>query len=42
VQAPVLTFGLYSFWWLYDMMQDANGHFRRDWAWEDALVAAVA
>lgn len=37
-----LTCGIYTYWWLYDLMKDANEHFRRDWAWEDSAVVALA
>jgi hypothetical protein len=40
--ATIASCGLYSYWWLYDLMVEPNEHFRRDWAWEDAVVTAVA
>lgn len=36
------TCGLYSLWWLADLMREANDHFRWNWAWEDAAVTALA
>ncbi len=41
VLATVATCGLYSLWWLYDMMVEGNAHFDHNWHWEDALVASV-
>lgn len=34
--------GLYTYWWLFNLMDDGNRHFARDWAWEDAFVPAAA
>jgi drug/metabolite transporter (DMT)-like permease len=42
ILVTLLTCGVYSYWWMYDLMKDANDHFHRDWAWEDALVATLA
>ncbi|HVM09907.1 MAG TPA: hypothetical protein VM345_15675 [Acidimicrobiales bacterium] len=42
IVATLLTCGFYSYWWLADLMREGNDHFRRDWAWEDAVVVAVA
>jgi hypothetical protein len=36
-----VTFGIYSFWWYYNMMNEPNQHFEINWAWEDALAQAV-
>ncbi len=33
--------GLYTYWWLHDLMTQGNTHFDRDWAWEDAFLPAV-
>lgn len=41
IVATLLTCGLYGLWWLYDMMEDLNRHFRSNWAWEDQLAGAV-
>jgi len=40
--ATLLTCGIYTYWWLADLMREANDHFHRDWTWEDSLVVAVA
>jgi hypothetical protein len=39
--ATILTCGLYSLWWLYDIMNEGNTHFDHNWAWEDGLEASV-
>jgi hypothetical protein len=41
IVATVFSIGLYNFWWLRDMMDEPNRHFRTNWAQEDALAAAV-
>jgi len=41
VIVTVLTCGVYSLWWLYDMQVEGNRHVEGNWAFEDALVAAV-
>jgi hypothetical protein len=41
VVASIFTCGIYTFFWLYDEMEDGNRHFRANWAWEDSLAAAV-
>lgn len=41
IVATLLTCGVYSYWWLADIMREANDHFRRDWMWEDSLVVAL-
>ena len=40
VIAAVLT-GIYSLWWLYNIMDEANRHFEENWAWEDSLRHAL-
>ena len=42
IVALVGTFGLYSLWWVADLMREGNVHFKEDQVWEDALAAAVA
>ena len=42
VIATIATCGIYGFWWLYNVMQDGNEHYHRDWWWEDQLPGAVA
>lgn len=39
--ATVVTCGIYTLWWQYDIMTETNRHFERDWAWEDSLAHAV-
>lgn len=41
ILAVIGTCGLYSYWWLADLMREGNDHFRWNWAWEDAAVAAL-
>jgi hypothetical protein len=41
VIATLATCGIYSFWWLNDVMVEGNAHFDHNWRWEDALVASV-
>ena len=41
VVATIFSFGIYSFWWWYDMMIEPNYHFYINWSQEDALAAAV-
>ncbi|HEX4978690.1 MAG TPA: hypothetical protein VFV35_01375 [Acidimicrobiales bacterium] len=42
IAATVATCGIYSYWWLADLMREGNDHFEADAAWEDALVGAVS
>jgi hypothetical protein len=37
----LVTCGIYSFWWLYDVMVDWNRHFEHNWRWEDGVAASV-
>jgi hypothetical protein len=41
VIAALLTCGIYTFWWEYDVMTEGNRHFQANWAWEDSLANAV-
>jgi len=41
VVATICSFGLYSLWWLADLMREGNDHFRWNWASEDAIVTAL-
>jgi len=41
VIATVFSCGIYSLWWMYDVMTDGNKHFRENWVWEDALAQSV-
>jgi hypothetical protein len=36
--AVVLTLGLYTLWWLADLMREGNDNFQQGYAWEDALA----
>jgi uncharacterized protein DUF4234 len=37
----IVTFGIYGFWWWYNMLQEPNEHFETNWVWEDALAQAA-
>jgi len=37
----IVTFGIYGFWWWYNMLQEPNEHFETNWVWEDALAHAA-
>ncbi len=39
--ATIFTAGIYSFWWVANLMNQPNEHFRTNWPQEDALAAAV-
>lgn len=41
VIVTLVTCGLYSLWWEYDVMTQLNRHFEENWAWEDALAGSV-
>jgi hypothetical protein len=41
VVAALVSCGIYSIWWLYNVMTELNEHFEHNWAWEDALAGAV-
>lgn len=42
ILALVATCGIYTLWWIYDLMVEGNAHQRRNWASEDALWTATA
>ena len=42
IVAVVCSFGLYSLWWVADVMREGNANFQQDDGWEDALAAATA
>jgi hypothetical protein len=42
VVAVLGTCGIYAYWWLFNLMDDGNRHFERDWSWEDAVVPVLA
>jgi hypothetical protein len=37
----IVTVGIYTFWWTYNMMNEPNRHFEINWAWEDSLAHAA-
>jgi hypothetical protein len=41
VLVSILTCGIYTFWWEYDVMTEGNRHFVANWEWEDSLATAV-
>ena len=41
ILAAVFTCGVYTFFWLYNVMDDGNRHFAANWLWEDSLAQAV-
>ena len=41
IVASILTCGIYTLWWQYDVMTETNEHFRHNWGWEDALATSV-
>jgi hypothetical protein len=34
----IVTLGIYTFWWTYNLMNEPNRHFEINWAWEDTLA----
>jgi hypothetical protein len=38
--ATIASCGLYSLWWLHDLMVEGNAHFERNWQFEDELARA--
>lgn len=41
IVASVVTCGVYTFWWWYDMQRVGDEHYAINWPWEDALAQAV-
>jgi hypothetical protein len=41
VIAAILTCGIYSLWWEYNVMTEGNEHFRENWRYEDDLAQSV-
>jgi hypothetical protein len=41
ILATIFTCGIYGIWWMYNIMDDGNRHFRTNWEWEHSLAAAV-
>jgi hypothetical protein len=37
----VVTVLIYTFWWTYNIMNEANRHFETNWEWEDSLAHAA-
>ena len=42
IVAVVLTLGLYSLWWIADLMHEGNANYQQDFAWEDAIAGVAA
>ncbi len=40
--AVVCSFGLYSLWWVADVMREGNVNFEQDYAWENALATSAS
>jgi hypothetical protein len=38
--ATVASLGLYSIWWMRDLMNEGNAHFEQNWKFEDDLARA--
>jgi hypothetical protein len=41
VIVSIVTVGIYTFWWTYNMMTEPNRHFEINWVWEDSLAHAA-
>jgi hypothetical protein len=41
IVASIFSVGIYTFWWVHNLMEEPNEHFRTNWTQEDALAAAV-
>ena len=41
IVATIFSLGIYSAWWIYNLMVEGNHHFEENWAWEDNLRAAL-
>jgi hypothetical protein len=41
IVAAIFTCGIYTLFWLYNVMDDGNRHFATNWVWEDSLANAV-
>ncbi len=37
----IVTVGIYTFWWTYNMLNEPNRHFEINWVWEDSLAHAA-
>jgi len=40
VVATIASCGIYSWWWMHDLMVEGNAHFERNWRFEDELARA--
>jgi len=40
--AAIVTFGLYSLWWVANLMREGNANYVADYAWEDALLGSLS
>ena len=41
VVVSIVTCGVYSLWWIYDMQVEGNRHLEANWPFDDAVVGAV-
>jgi hypothetical protein len=41
VIVAIVTVGIYTLWWLYNIMDEGNRHFEENWVWEDSLRHAL-
>lgn len=41
IVASIASCGVYTLWWLHDLMVEPNKHFEHNWRWEDDLAGAV-
>jgi hypothetical protein len=41
VVVTIITCGLYSLWWIYDMQVEGNRHLEANWPFDDAVAGAV-
>jgi hypothetical protein len=39
--ATVASLGIYTIWWMRDVMNDGNAHLRRNWRFDDELARAT-
>ncbi len=42
IAALLATCGIYTYWWMFDLMSEGNRHFDENRAWEDAVVPVLA
>jgi hypothetical protein len=41
VIVSILTCGIYTYWWIYDMQVEGNRHLEMNWPFDDAIAGAV-